>query len=667
VLRGSIGRRLRACSVILSALASLGAPAAAADCPVAGASLRVRLGAVDGAPPVTATVLGFVTAPSCDGDDSGLQPTYAQTLVCDPTAPAGCEVTFAGLRPGEWTHNIIVGAGESAGQFQGRRQLLLDQAAGRVTLDWPLHRSVHTVRTLDDAPNCTDCLRSAIAAANLGPTPALVQFEPSLRGTIGTATALPPITADHVTIDAFDSAGVPLTRTIDGNGLSAAAVRILGSECVVAGLRVTNVGGDSDAVLLDGAQANSNLLDTLEVIGRSTVVCGSNGGGCVVDGVCREPTAQNPRGVCGDDAIAVRGMAGAGGANHIRRSLISGARDKGVKVSDGGAAVVEDSTVFGNADGGLQATLSGQLVALRNLVIANLGTTSANGLAANGAAIGSDEPARLLTQGNLSIGNTLRGISVRSLSQATLRDDFVCGNTSGIALLDAAGTSPAATASGLAILRNRGSGVTVADGSTVSMGQPGAPGANAIAFNGPAAPRTPSNFRNQSGSPIVAIGNQWEHCGPLAPCDLSAVQALDIFTTSSQAPVAIAPAEPTRRRAAPQITSIEPTFASAGEVIRIYGSGFDAIGGIGTTCDGAAAVNTCRPLRGNCVMIDRVPTEVIAVTPTMLVARAPFTCVAPVRASVRTRWGHGFAHAAFCVVPDAGESSLRSDTFAPTG
>ena len=57
--------------------------------------------------------------------------------------------------------------------------------------------------------------------------------------------------------------------------------------------------------------------------------------------------------------------------------------------------------------------------------------------------------------------------------------------------------------------------------------------------------------------------------------------------------------------------------------MRIYGTGFDAIDGAGSDCGAVAAANTCRPVRGNCVFIDRQPAAVVAVTPTMLVVRAP--------------------------------------------
>jgi hypothetical protein len=162
------------------------------------------------------------------------------------------------------------------------------------------------------------------------------------------------------------------------------------------------------------------------------------------------------------------------------------------------------------------------------------------------------------------------------------------------------------------------------------------------------------NLRNLSTVPVAADGNAWEHCGPGRRCDAAAVLALDVFFASPQAPVAVAPALPTRRHAAPRISAIAPAYAAAGELVRVYGSGFDAVDGAGASCESIAAANTCRPLRGNCVFIDRMPTEVIAVTPTMLVVRAPFTCVEPVPLQVRTRFGRGFGAAEFCVLPPDG-------------
>jgi hypothetical protein len=572
--------------------------------------------------------------------------------------PATCRVQFTGLRPGRWTHSIGVLNGPSAGQLQGRSGLLLDQSAGRHGVTWLLYGSVQTVTSLADAAECVGCLRSALTAAEAGDKPALVQFAPNLKGTIILSAALPPLAAGQVTVDGFDADGVPLTRSIDANALNAAALRIIGSQNQVFGLRLLDVGGNSDTFIVETADANDNLLDSLQIIGRTTELCGDGGSGCVIDGVCRVPDRQSPNGVCGDDGIAIRLQAGTGGPNLIRSCVVSAAHDKGIKVSDGGVAVVDQSLSIGNADGGMQATLGGTMTVRESITTNNRGTTSANGLAANGPAVGSTAPAVLTTRGNLSLMNSLRGISVRGLSVADLHDDFICGNAGGfgVAIMDAAGLSSTVTAAGLGVIHNPVGGVAVSDNSRASFAAPGAAGNSAFAFNGPAAPPSPANFRNMTPFAIPAYGNAWQHCGEHGPCNVGDVLALDVFT-NAPAPVTVDPALPTRSHTRPHITSIEPSFAAVGDLVRIYGSGFDAIDGAGDSCDGIAAANTCRPQHGNCVFVGRTAAEVVAVTPTMLVVRAPFTCVAPVSVSVRTRWAHGFSHADFCVVPPADAAS----------
>jgi uncharacterized protein (TIGR03437 family) len=79
----------------------------------------------------------------------------------------------------------------------------------------------------------------------------------------------------------------------------------------------------------------------------------------------------------------------------------------------------------------------------------------------------------------------------------------------------------------------------------------------------------------------------------------------------------------------------------AGELLRIFGSGFNVIDGhaADSTCPDVADRNRCVPLRGNCVRINGVPAGVEAVTPTMLVVRLPFSCVAPVALTVQTQGG----------------------------
>ena len=631
-------------------------PSPAAPCPQSGAALAVSLErSVSG--PVTAIVLGNLGTASCEAADDSLATSYAQVLTCQPDDPETCKVEFDGLQPGTWVQRIAVSEGEASGQQQGRVELLLDRRAGVHGLAWPLYRSVQTVDSLGDASGCTGCLRAAIAAANAGPKPALVQFAPDLAGTIVLAAALPALSTGQVTIDGIDNDGVALTRTIDGNGRDAAALKITSDHNQILGLRVTEVGGNSDAVLIEGPSANGNLLDSLQVIGRAFKPCGTSGVGCMLHGLCIETTPQAPHGVCGDDGIAVRNFAGAGEANRISRCAVTAARDKGIKVSDRGVAVVERSLLIGNTDGGLQSTLGGSVSANENLCIANRGTTSANGLAVNGAAAGSLDPGQLQTRGNLSMHNALRGISVRSLSVAELHDDFVCGNGAlgggngvGLAVLDAAGFSATASAAGIGVLHNADAGVVVSNASRASFAPDGAPGENAFAFNG-RRQGSPMNFRNLSSLAVAAQGNAWEHCGAAAMCDVASVQALDVFSADFQAPVAVVPALTPRRRAAPRITEVSPSMAVAGELVHIYGTGFDAIDGAGRACQTIAAANTCRPLHGNCVFVGQVPAEVIAVTPTMLVIRAPFTCVEPVQLQARTRWSHGFGGAPFCVEP----------------
>jgi hypothetical protein len=625
----------------------------AAPCPAGGASAEIVLQPVDGEP-VMALVFGNLQAASCEDDGGPLAVEYGELLACQPNVPSTCRAERTGLRPGDWAHQIIVTTGAAVGQWQGRRMLLLDQRAGVHTIAWPIYQSVHTVTSLEDALECAGCLRAALTAATSSPKPALIQFAPDVIGTIVLAAPLPPLAAGQTTVDGLGTDGLPHLRTIDANGLATAALRVTSDRNQVLGLRLTNVGGNVDTLIVEGAAATDNLLDSLQVVGRASQPCGAGQLGCIIDGICREPSPEAPLGVCGDDGIALRTSAGVGGPNRVRQCVISGAHDKGVKVSDGAVAVVEQNLIFGNVDGGLQATLGGALTARENILTANRGNPSANGLAVNGPAVGSSEPGRLDSRGNLSIDNALRGISVRNLSVATLRDDFVCGNgTVGLAVLEAGGFGASASATGLAVVHNTTGGVVVSDASRASFAPDDAPGDNAFAFNGPRLPPSPTNFRSASLLPIAATGNAWEHCGPDDRCDVAAVLALDVFFASLQAPVTVAPALPTRRRAAPLIDAVTPSFAAAGELVRIYGSGFDAIGGAGADCGSIAAANTCRPLRGNCVFIDRQAAEVVAVTPTMLVVRAPFTCVEPVALRVRTRWSHTSTAAEFCTLPTA--------------
>jgi hypothetical protein len=256
-------------------------------------------------------------------------------------------------------------------------------------------------------------------------------------------------------------------------------------------------------------------------------------------------------------------------------------------------------------------------------------------------------------------GNALRGISVRSLSQAVLRDDHVCGNGTaggggfGVAVLDAAGLSADAEAEGIAVVHNADGGVAVGDASRLDLGGGTSAGDNALAFNGPNKPAARANLRNLTATAVSASNDQWESCGGGWRCDSAAVLENDVLESPPLGTVEVEPAQPTRSRETVEITAISPPTAAAGELVRVYGRGFDAIEGNAPDggCDDIPAANRCASSKGNCVAVDGQPADVIAVTPTMLVLRAPFSCVSPVRIEVRNRRSRGIARASFCRLP----------------
>jgi hypothetical protein len=571
------------------------------------------------------------------------------------TGAGACAATVDGLAPGLWVHRIAVTTGDGAGQSQARRALVMDRTAGVHTLDWPLFRSVFTVGSTEDEIGCEGCLRQALEVAASADKPMLIQFAPAATGPIVLLDALPELAGTAVTIDGMDDEGIPHRRTIDANGMSRAALRIRGNGHHIVGMRLANSGGDTDVLLIEGDDANDNRIESVQIAGRATEYCRRRGqGGCVLNRRCVIPHALAPRGECGDDGIAVRDNAGARGENVLIDVDVSGAFDKGIKVSEGGVARIERSRVHANVDGGIQATLGGALTAVENHSESNGGTTTANGMAANGPRIDGGDPAILTTRGNVVRGNELRGLSVRSLSVATLRDDYVCGNGSsdggtgfGLAVLDAAGRSSTANVRGVAFVHNIGGGVVSDGGSIVDLGDAASPGRNAFAFNGPTAP-PPSEVRNRSVQAVHAIGNHWHGCGPGYDCNEDAV-----VSTAVDAPLAgvdLAPARPTAMRDAPTIYEMRPTFARAGDLVWIYGSDFDAIGAAAQQngCDGPG--RPCRASDPNCVFIGQAAAEVVATTPTLLVIRAPFTCVAPVKLAARTRRSRGFTRTRFCTL-----------------
>jgi hypothetical protein len=618
-------------------------------CPTGGATLNVTLAPPAAGTESTVAVLGSLLEGSCLSNGSFDQ-EYARTLNCDPAAPETCETTVTDLHPGLWIHRVINMMGDSAGQMQARRQLLLSANSGGHSLSWPLYRSVFTITSLTDSAECVGCLREALTLSETASKPTLIQFSPKVFGSVVLSSTLPPIASGNTTIDGVDFSGRPHLREIDANGLDIAALRLTSADNTIQGLRIANAGGNSDILLIEGEEANRNLLDQLQLLGRAESVCGEDMQGCMVGGVCTTG--------CGDDGISIRGLAGQLGENIVRACEVVGAFDKGIKITNGGVGRVERSHIHNNRDGGIQATLTGWLVAVENLIEMNRGTNSANGLAANGPDIGSEVPSRLTTDGNISRWNSLRGISIRSLSEANLRHDYVCGNGTpgrgigfGVVVFDSPGHSATATGEGLGVVHNLDGGVVVANRSVGDFGGGISTGLNAFAFNGPDGASTPANLRNLSERPVSAANNHWERCGNHLACNVRAVLEFDVFQQNGSGGVDVAPAQRGRARATADIDTISPTFATVGELVRLYGRGFDAIEGNAPSGDCAtiADANTCRPAQGNCVLVGGQPAEVVAVTPTMLVFRAPFTCFEPTTITVGNRRTRGLARHDFCM------------------
>jgi len=89
------------------------------------------------------------------------------------------------------------------------------------------------------------------------------------------------------------------------------------------------------------------------------------------------------------------------------------------------------------------------------------------------------------------------------------------------------------------------------------------------------------------------------------------------------------------------VTAVFPNKGREGDLLRIFGSGFNVIDGhfAEDSCADVAGRNRCVPLRGNCVRIGGLSAPIEAVTPTMLVVRWPFTCIEPVDLDVTVDQG----------------------------
>jgi hypothetical protein len=586
-------------------------------CPAAGAEIRIAVEDRTGAMAMRATVRGRRLVETCVNAD-GLAETYEATVDAEPQS-------IAGLAPGVWVHSLTMDE-PSTGQRQYRRSLVLANSAPD-GVSFTAFASVFSVRVTTDAAE-SDSLRDALTWAESAPQPALIQFDeeafPSeVPTTITLTSALPKLSGTAVTIDGLDAEGAAGNRVVDAAGLDIPALSISGASNTVIGLRLRHTGPrNRDVLSISGASATANLIEQ-----------------CVIE--------DSGTG----DAIGIDNNAGADfadTANVIRDCEVTRASDKGIKVTTNAYARVENNWVHDNENGGVQATLSGHVLAIDNLVERSGGGSAQNGLAANGGVSETSVVAsELRTDGNISRFNAANGIAILGLSLGILQNDYLAANgSSGVRVFNRGIAAPLATIEGVTAACNGVDGAVVTDNAVADFGGPMSIGNNAFTQNN--LPGGGANLRNGTGARVFALNNQWEHCGRETQCSDVDIPAYDLSDHGVR--TLFSPAQAHRGERTPIITRTRPSKAAAGALVRIFGFRFNVIDGhaADATCPDVATRNRCVGLRGNCVLINGVPAPVEAVTPTMLVVRMPFTCVEPVPLTVQTQGGGTSTVMNFC-------------------
>lgn len=577
-----------------------------------------------------------------------------------------------GLESGVWKHQISVGL-----QNESMQSILVgaDPTGTPNMISWMVFTTVLTVDRTDDSstnpvPQCpsapgtqTCTLRQAMSLGATAAPPLLVQFDPTVFP-VGVPTTVQlaqsanlPFAGYQMVVDGRDPdgtpsfAGDPYNRIVQlpsaggslvfTNGLGAVIGLFIQRPALSAGAQ------PKDIVVFDGSSGRTQQNTVLN--------CKVDGGGGSLTGKLQ---AQD----------CIEGLNGAGsswsGANLIKNTELTGCPDKGVKATTLAYVRVEDSWIYRNIGGGVQATLSGNIEADRNVIELNGYNASAqvfpdaNGLSTNGADQATPTtPSVLHTTANIIRNNSSRGISVQELSTATITNDFSCGATNGgtggqngIAIFNSTASAASATVRGTTTVYNGRNGATVANQSTGDFGQANPdPGNNAFTQNATNSTLGGHNFDDSSTTQtsVPASNDQWQHCyadptHPAATCDGNI--NLDI-----NGAVTLSPPEPYRADATTlpiMIQSLAPTKAQAGDLVHITGSGFNAVDGYPPGGDCVVAVqqtNTCSsPIVGTCVQYEAAPgvwaaLQVQSVTPTHIVAQLPatFTCSQPVTIRVQ--------------------------------
>lgn len=589
----------RASSPDLSAASSLSAQPA---CP-GTATLELAVDNQSASDPLPARFWGQRLSADCAASDA--QTSFDLEVNCTGSLCTSLD----NLAPGRWVLSASFSTLDTS-QTQHVPALLL---AGAQQNHVAVTAFASSFRVSSVANEGNGSLRQALQLAPARPKPLLIWFDESafpsgVLTKIELAFQLTGLAADAVTMDGTDGLGQYGNRAVDAGGHPFGAFRVTGADNRLVGLRFRGAGSnDRDVLSIAGSMAQRNRIEH-----------------CVV-----EQSASA-------DGIGVVDGAGADleeSANVIADTEVYGAVDKGVKVTTGSHARIERVWVHDNGNGGIQATLGGRVRVTDSLVERNAGGTAQNGLAVQAVDL-NDVTSYLEVVRSIARHNGANGLSNRSSTAVVQNSYFAENGTAGLRVFNDVATPAEALVEGSSAVCNGTDGVVVADQSVADFG--GGPllsaGLNAFAQND--LPGGAANLRNATGSTVWATHSQWEHCGRLSQCDETAIRGHDLSDGGRS--TEISPALAHRGADVPVIAAIIPSRAVAGDLVRLIGTGFNVIDGLFAEgeCGDVAGRNRCVPLRGNCVRVGGVAAQVEAVTPTMLVIRWPFTCLAPVSVTV---------------------------------
>lgn len=591
----------------LVAAQALGEPP---PCPGA-ASLDWIIDNRSGRPTVDVQLSGERVACLCR--DDSLDDTFVASATCAGAGPAAC-AGLAGLAPGVWRLELRVDDPDT-GQVQRRRHLLV--ADGVETTRWTAFASVATVVRTDNSG--IGSLRNALALAPGVAKPTLIQFDDTVfpaatPTTIGLEFSLPTLEVDDVTVDALDADGLAWNRIVDAQGQAIGVLSIAGGRNHVIGLALRAAGAnDRDVLRVGGPGADGNRLERLLV---ETAASG--------DGIGIDDGA-------GDDFGA--------SANVVVDCEVRGADDKGIKVTTGAHARIENSRIGDNRNGGVQATLGGHAWVVDSLIEGNGGGSGQNGMAAQGLddALGFSSMRVDATLARNNLGN---GISARGFASLAGSDSVFAGNgAAGMLAFSDVTEQPAAHFAGSAFVCNRDSGAEIGQQSRVDLGGGpfGSPGANAFSFNG--LEQGGYNVETEGTLSVAAVAAQWEHCGNGATCDLEAIAEADLGDGGLS--TRVEPATAHRGGAAVRVEEVRPLRAEHGQWVRIIGDGFNVVDAYDGRCAEGTPGDTCVPLRGTCVRLDGRPVPIEALSPTMILVRWPRTCIGPANLTVTVQTSTG--------------------------